>query len=230
MESLDRSKAVIDLGKRLVAELKLGDDLLARWMAHVIAERIDAAERASPEARASAQDACKEAIFSLWDHRNSLPPHLRPFRELDPLLRTLASLDVDSETLFRYFPRPPSDEDLEAAQAEQKRFLNTAVNLDYSARALIQFLLSAAAQQAADKAMPWLDAAIEAGTDAMLEVRIVEFVAGGAQGPGAEEVARKALQDKIEKLEAFSQLATSVAAELRGQLEPPTGGKGCHLT
>lgn len=230
MESLDRSKAVIDLGKRLVTELKLGDDLLARWMAHLIAERMDAAERASPETRASAQDACKEAIFSLWDHRNSLPPHLRPFRELEPILRTLASLDVSSGTLFRYFPRHPSNEDLEAAQADQNRLLDTAVNLDYSARTLIQFLLSAAAQQAADKVMPWVEAAIEAGTDAMLEIRIVEFVSDGAKGPGTEEVARKALQEKIEKLEAFSQTATSVAAELRRQLEPPVGDKGSHFT
>ena len=43
MESLDRSKAVIDLGKKLVAELKLGDDMMAQWMAHFIAERMDAA-------------------------------------------------------------------------------------------------------------------------------------------------------------------------------------------
>ncbi|CAN0623068.1 conserved protein of unknown function [Burkholderia multivorans] len=223
MESLDRSKAVTDLGKRLVTELNLGDDLLAQWMAHVIAERMDAAERASPEARASAQDACARAIFSLWERRNSLPPHMRPFRELEPLLRTLASLDVDSGSRFRYFRRHPSDEVLEGPGVEENRFLDAAVNLDYSARALIQYLLSAAAQEAAEKAIPWIDAAIDAEADAALELRIVEFVSGDTKSPSADGVERKALLDKIEKLEIFSQLARSVAAELRSQLAIPIG-------
>ncbi len=228
MESLDRSKAVIDLGKRLVTELNLGDDLLARWMAHVVAERMDAAERASPEVRALAQDTCRQTIFSLWEHRNSLPSHIRPFRELEPLLRTLASLDVDSGDRFRYFLRDPSNEELEGAEVAGKRLLDAAVNLDYSARALIQYLLSTAAKDAAEKAIPWLDAAIGAEADAVLESRIVEFVSGGAKAPGADEVARKALLDKIEKLETFAQLATAVAAELRSQLEPPAGDEDCH--
>lgn len=46
MESLERSSAVIDLGKRLVTQLKLGDDDLAQWMAHALAERIKDAENA----------------------------------------------------------------------------------------------------------------------------------------------------------------------------------------
>jgi hypothetical protein len=40
MESLKRSKAVIELGKLLVAQLKLGNDEVAQWMAHMLAERI----------------------------------------------------------------------------------------------------------------------------------------------------------------------------------------------
>lgn len=230
MESHDRSKAVIDLGKQLVTELDLDDDLLAQWMAHVIAERMDAAERASPEERASAQDTCRQAIFSLWEQRNSLPSHMQPFRELEPLLRTLASLNVDSGVRFRYFPRHPSDEELEGTVEAGKQFLDAAVNLDYSARVLIQYLLSAAAKEAAEKAIPWLDAAIDAEADAVLELRIVEFVSGGAKAPGAEEVARKALLDKIEKLEMFAQLATTVAAEFRSQLDPPAGDDDCHGT
>lgn len=228
MESLDRSKAVIDLGKLLVTELNLGDDPLAQWMAHAIAERINTAERASPEARASAQDACMQAILSLWEHRNSLPSHIRPFRELDPLLRTLDSLDVDSGTRFRYFRRHPSVEELESAGLSRNRFLEAAVDVDYSARVLIQYLLSAAAKEATEKVIPWLDAAIDAEADAALELRIVEFVSGGARAPDAEEIARKALLDKIDKLEKFSQLATAAAADLRSQLDTLAVDDDCH--
>jgi hypothetical protein len=219
MESLDRSKAVIDLGKRLVAELKLGDDIMAQWMAHMIAERMDAAESATPEARAAAQDACAQVILELWAHRNSLPSYIRPFRELEPLLQTLASLDVDSGPRFRYIPQHPSDEELEGAELKGSQLLKIAVGLDYSARVLIQYLLSSAAESVGDKAIPWLDAAINAKADAGLEARVVKFVTSGAKLPGADEVAREALLDKIGKLEAFSELAATVAVELGRQLD-----------
>lgn len=225
MESLDRSKAVIDLGKRLVAELKLGDDMMAQWMAHLIAERMGAAESASPEARASAQDACARVIFELWAHRNSLPPHVRPFRELEPLLQTLASLDVDSGPRFRYFPQHLGDEEFKGVELKGGQLLKAAVDLDYSARVLIHYLLTSAAESVGDKAIPWLNAAINAEADAELEVHVVDFITAGAKPPGADEVIRKALLDKIEKLEAFSLLATAVAAELRSQLSPPCRGR-----
>ena len=230
MESLDRSKAVIELGKRLVAELNLGDDIMAQWMAHLIAERMDAAESASPEERASAQDACAQVIFELWAHRDSLPSHLRPFRELEPLLQTLASLDVDSGPRFRYFPRHPSDEELEGAETQGSQLLKAAVNLDYSARVLIQYLLSSVAESVGNKVIPWLDAAVNAKADAVLEARVVEFVTAGAKLPGADEVAHKALLDKIGKLEVFSQLATAVAEELRSRLPPLTRDDDCNKT
>lgn len=230
MESLDRSKAVIDLGKRLVAELNLSDDMMAQWMAHLIAERMDAAEHTSPEARASAQDACARVIFELWAHRNSLPSHIRPLRELEPLLQTLASLDVDNGPRFRYFPQHPSEVELEGAETQGSQLLKAAVSLDYSARVLIQYLLSSEAESVGAKVIPWLDAAINAEADAVLEARVVEFVTAGAKLPGADEVARKALLDKIEKLEAFSQLATAVAAELKSKLDPPAEDEAEHQT
>ncbi|MGN4111525.1 AVAST type 3 anti-phage protein Avs3b [Burkholderia gladioli] len=230
MESLDRSKAVIDLGKRLVTELNLGDDLLAQWMAHVIAERMDAVERASSATRAPAQDACMQAIYSLWEHRHNLPLHMRPFRELDPLLRTLDSLDVDKGARFRYFPIHPSDEELAGAEVSGKNLLETAVSLDYTARALIQYLLSAATQGAIEKAIPWLDAAIDADVDTVLEMRVVEFVSSGELVPSAQELARKALLNKIDKLETFSRLATHVAAEFKRQLDPVTWEEDSHDT
>ena len=40
--SLARSEAVIELGKKLVAQLDADDDLLASWMAHDIAARMEA--------------------------------------------------------------------------------------------------------------------------------------------------------------------------------------------
>jgi len=222
MESLDRSKAVVELGKRIVAQLKLGDDVLSQWMAHFIAERMSAVESAEPEALTSAQNACAQAIFQLWEHRNSLPDHIRPFRALDPLLETLSSLDIDNGRRFRFFQEAPNSEELDAAGLSNKRALQVAVNLDDAARVLIQYFLAAAAEGAADEALPWLRAAIDAEADAVLELRVVEFVSAGISTPGANEVARKALEDKVKKLELFAELAKAVASDLKGRLDHPS--------
>jgi hypothetical protein len=230
MESLERPRAVIELGKRIVAQLRLGDDLLSQWMAHLIAERMDAIEGAEPEARASAQDACAHAILQLWDHRNNLPAHLRPFRELEPLLETLASLNVDSSRRFRFFPKPPTQQELDAAGESSKRALEVAVSLDDAARVLIQYFLAAAAEDAADEALPWLEAAIDAEADAVLELRVVEFVSAGISMPGADKVARKALEDKVKKLEMFADLASAVASDLKGRLDRPADVEGEAVT
>lgn len=222
MESLDRSKAVINLGKRLVAELNHGDDIIAQWMAHLIAERMDAAESAPQEERTSAQNACAQLIFELWEHRNNLPSHIRPFRELEPLLQTLASLDVDNGPRFRYFPQHPSDEELKSTETGASKLLLAALNLDYSARVLIQYLLSSAVESVGDKVIPWLESAIDAEADTSLEKRIVEFATAGSKLPRADKASQKPVLDKIEKLETFSQLAIAVATDLRNMLHPHT--------
>lgn len=63
MESLERLSAVIDLGNRLVAQLKLGEDETAQWMAHTLAERIKLAEDSPSEERGAAQTSCAELVF-----------------------------------------------------------------------------------------------------------------------------------------------------------------------
>ncbi|TFE37928.1 hypothetical protein E2553_39090 [Paraburkholderia dipogonis] len=206
---------MIELGRRLVAELGLTEDPLAQWMAHYIAERIDATEHATLDARSAAQDACAQAVYELWDHRNNLPRHSQPFRELEPVLRTLASLDVGGGNRFRFVDSRPDVNVPESSELESNRFLEAAVNLDYSARVLIQYLLGVASREASDKVAPWLDAAISAGANATLEIRLADFLSSDEKAPGAEELARQALQEKIEKLEYFSELASSVATELK---------------
>jgi hypothetical protein len=215
MESLERSGAVIDLGKRLVAQLKLGDDVLAQWMAHMIAERMDAAEKAKPSERADAQAACAEVILQLWNRRNSLAERLRPFKGLEPLLRTLDSLDVSGGPRFRYLPqRPPG---LEIATDEtSKQLIDLAEGVDYSARALIHHLLAEAFEEASDEARPWIQAAVDANAETTMEVRIVGFLDDdAAELVDGDAKAREEMEEKIGKLEAFAGLAADYAYQLR---------------
>jgi hypothetical protein len=225
MESFDRYNAVVDLGKRLVTELSLGNDLTAQWMAHLIAERMDAAERATGEERAIAQEACQQVIFGLWEHRDSLPSHLRPFKQLDPLVQTLSSLSVKGGTRFRYLTSNPSDEDLDSVK-DDKQLLAAAVSLDYTARVLIQQLLSDASAAASEKVIPWLDAAVSAGAEVAAELALVTFVWGDEETLQGDALVRESLSEKIEKLESFSQLAAVVVSEYRERLSQLEDGDG----
>lgn len=227
MESADRSKAILELGKRLVAQLDLDGDLLAQWMAHDISARIDAIERASPEASISARDECAKSILTLWEHRNLLPSHLRVFKDLDPLIRTLTSLDVEHGDDYRYFRPILREAALEETDPEMNKWLELAFGLDYSARVLVQYALRSAGESAASKARPWVEAAMMAGVDPLAERQTIEFlleqwrnIKDEGEGEGEEKaILQEALRDKISKLENFAQLASAIAGELRDQLD-----------
>ena len=101
---MPRFGEVLTLGGKLVDELGREPrvDTLARWMAHYVAELLEAAVNAPARERDSARRACFEAILALWDHRAALPDGRRPFEDLEPVVRALESLDPAGETP-RYF-------------------------------------------------------------------------------------------------------------------------------
>lgn len=217
MESLERSRAVIELGKRLIAQLQLGDDELTQWMAHMLAERIHTVETALPEDRLTAQNNCAELVFQLWAQRYSLPPRLRPLMKLEPLLRTLDALDATNGPRFRFMQEPPADVEVEKDVA---KLLGLAVKLDEAARILVHYLLATAAEEASEESKPWLKSVVDAEADATLEVRILRFVNSGLDHSAEDtELLRETLSDKIERLETFASVATAHAAELRAKLD-----------
>lgn len=216
--SLTRSKAIVELGKRLVAELNTDEDLLASWMIHDIAEKIAATETAKGKAKTAAETACANAILLLWEHRDSLPRRLRPLRELEPALRTLASLDIDRKE-SRYFPSSlRATEDVEPDDPA-RTWLDLAISLDHTARILIAFSLREAAGTAATNAVPWVALAQEAGTQTEIDEPLIKFVLDPDERIDSEsELAVRRMKDKLAKLEGFMGLAAMIADELRIRL------------
>lgn len=217
MESLDRSKAVIELGKRIVAGLKLGDDVTAQWMAHLIAEKISAAEDAPETVRDAAVAECVNVILKLWAHRYTLPSYMRPLRELDPLLRTLNSLGVNETDELRFFSRPPSSEELEGATEDEKKLFEFAIGIDHAARELIRHALSVAAERSIDVVKPWLDEVVKGSLEATVELRISKFVAEGLL-ESKEKAKQQVMLDRIDRLENFAKVALFLAGDMRKTL------------
>lgn len=217
MESLDRSKAIIELGKRIVAGLQLGDDITAQWMAHLVAEKISAAEHAPETVRDAAVAECVDVILKLWAHRYTLPPYMRPLRELDPLLRTLNSLGVNKADELRFLARPPSSEVLEGATEDEKKLFEFAIGIDYAARELIRYAFSIAAERSIDVVKPWLEEVAKCSLEATVELRISRFVAEGLL-ESQEKAKQQATLDRIDRLENFAKAALSLAGEMRKTL------------
>lgn len=223
--SLVRSKAVIELGKKLVAQLDADDDLLASWMAHDIAARMEAVETAPPEQKPAAQDACAKAILDLWRLRNKLPEHLRPLGELEPVLRTLAYLALDPSDP-RYYPEAMRAAATASAEGETKRWLEMAIGIDFSARVLVRFALQLAAGGAASDAEPWVELARKAGAEDDREGSVVRIIFANDDAESEPEGAgRAALKDRADRLESFAAMAAGVAEEIRTQLGADESGE-----
>ena len=225
MVLLMRSRSILQLGKALVVQLEAEDDLLASWMAHYVAERIVEAEDAAGDAKGVAEEAAVKAILELWNNRNFLPAHLRPFKKLEPIQRVLASFDIE-ETDYRYYPAVLREVERMNIDKEAKEWLELAIGLDYSARILIKNFLRAAAQSASEQAQPWVKLALEAGADCGIERDIVDF----ARGNNDENIKNQdrlgtIRSEQISRLESFAELAALTAKELRAEFELEDPGK-----
>lgn len=213
----------MDLGRALVEELGLdpGVDTLSRWMAHYIAELIQEAETAKAEDRPSKLVKCADAILDLWERRHQMPDGKRPFKDIEPILKALESLDPNDDTP-RYFrsQRTGIEEDEEGT--ETKKWLKIADGIDYSAKMLIGYCLLQAAQTALDKTKNWVELAEAAGLEGDIDLRVIRFVTAEKDlmnNGKPDDRERKLLEDRIERLDGFREMADSLASELRRQLK-----------
>lgn len=215
-------KNVLALGKALVDELDLdpGVDTLSRWMAHYIAELIEATEIAKIEDRPTKLAKCADAILNLWEHRHQLPDGKRPFEDWDPILRALESLDPTDDTP-RYF-RSARKAAAETEQiAETRKWFELADGLDYSAKILIRYCLTQAAQTALDRSKEWVALAEAAGLKDSIDLSVIRIISDEsdllkASKPNDRE--KELLKDRITRLEGFKEIAGTLASDLRRQL------------
>lgn len=214
---------MLDLGKTLVKELNLdpGVDTLSRWMAHYVAELIHDAESAKIEDRPAKLTKCSDAILGLWDRRRLLPDGRRPFEDLEPILRTLKSLDPTDDTP-RYFRYVRTNVDETKEDTETNKWLKTSDCLDYSAKLLIRFCLAQAAQAAIEKSRNWVTLAETAGAEKGIDLQVIRFITDEnnlmtSKEPNDSE--QKMVKDRIEQLCNFKKIAEVLMADLQRQLD-----------
>lgn len=190
-------------------------------MAHHIADLIQQVGAKTGEAKLAAERTCFEAILNLWEHRAELPNGKRPFQDMEPVLRAVESLDPENNTP-RYFrtARPPRGGTVEKAESEM--WLDTVEGLDYSAKVLIGYCLSAAADVAKDKSSDWVKLAEAAGAEDGVSEIVIRFVSSATdlqKKPAVTQELRRRLEDRLKRLEGFAKLAATFADQLRTQLK-----------
>ncbi|MBB2190774.1 hypothetical protein HLH34_12515 [Gluconacetobacter azotocaptans] len=186
-------------------------------MAHHIAELITDCETVDAAASNAAKERCTTAILDLWAHRASLTSTSKPFQELAPILETLRTLNPEGENLFyrRMIPNTVGK-----ANEETKRWLNFAENCDVIARMLINIGIDKASEHAGDDALEWADAASKAGLGLDFDVQISDFLDSrlNESMQGKERQVRD-LKRRVEKLEAFLDLASALRTDLQKEIE-----------
>lgn len=207
----------------LTKELDLDQsvDTLGRWMAHYIAELINDTENASAEERPTKMRACSEAILSLWKHRHELPSGKRPFETLEPILRTLESLDPNDDTP-RYFRTVRSAAEEGDDDGDTKSWLKIIDGLDYSAKILIRYCLSQAAKNALDKSAEWVLLAEAVGEEDGIEFPVIRIIVDETnllKEPDPDGETRKQLEDRLSRLEGFTNMATALTSQLRQKIQ-----------
>ena len=190
-------------------------DTLGRWMAHYLAELMDAAANAPQEERAAARKRCCDAILDLWSHRAELPDGKRPFEDIEPVVRALESLDPESNAP-RYFHHVRDTIVERDEDRETQSLLEFVCNIDATARILIAHALADAARSAIDKSRSWVAMAEAAATDPGVIAVVIRFVSDEwSSEPSTGKNERDRLQDRIDKLETFVEMVGLVVDDLK---------------
>ena len=221
-EQSARSEAVVALGKKLVAELGLGDsvDTLGRWMAHHVAELMEEAKAATGDDKLAKQALLREAILALWAHRFELPNGKRPFGEFEPILRALSSLDPESQSP-RYFSRSRSPDNESDESKKTRDWIELAGRFDDISKILIDYCLTQAADEALDKSKEWVKLAREAGMEDSFDLITIRFFATEndvKQKSDPNTLQQRILADRKEKLELFLSVASALANDISARL------------
>ena len=190
-------------------------DTLGRWMAHYVADLMDAAENAPSAQTEAARDRCCDAILKLWAHRAGLPDGKRPFEDLEPIMRALESLDPENDTP-RYHGTIRGTIDESDEGRETQSLIKFVDNVDIAARVLIGEILSDAARSAIDRSRTWVDLADDAAAETGVVRVVIEAVADKPSAePSACERERDRLQDRIDRLEDFVEMVGPVIEDLK---------------
>lgn len=147
------------LGRLIIKQFGLEDenvDLISKWMANYIAQKMKTAEQAVGEEKTEAEEKCFEAILALWDRREVWCGNGNPYENLQPIISTINRLNPENKDYFYWH----NDNEYDAVSSEVQQILDIIESIDKAARVCLEYLFKYALELTVDEGMrEWIKAA-----------------------------------------------------------------------
>lgn len=147
------------LGHLIIKQLDLEDenvDLISKWMANYIAQKMKAAELAVGKEKEEAEENCFNAILALWDHREAWQGKGNPYEDLKPIINTINRLNPENRDYFYW----NGNNEHNVASPEVQKVLDITKSIDKAARVCLEYLFKYALEITVDEEMKeWIKVA-----------------------------------------------------------------------
>lgn len=202
------NKEVLELGERLIKELKLETnfDTLSHWMAHYIAQLMSEINSSSGDEKQIAEDKCFDTILKLWKHKAYYETGKRPFDNFTPIFETLDKLNPDNQEPFYFQPSYSTKDRLDNSGDPVKQYLFMATKIDEIVRIWLRFIFQEAVELASDEeTKEWikLAAPFAENDEASSIVRFISERKFDDSKTDSEDDPKKLYQRRIEQLKSF---------------------------
>lgn len=214
------------MGEKLVQELDMGDtvDTLGRWMAHHVARLMQEVEavKSGPKKK-DAEERCRIAILELWTHIATTGAGPKILEDIEPILNTLECLNPEHSSHFYYRLAREAAETSNLSEDAQF-WLKMSEGIDYTARLLIKYCLKMAAEEAYEKNSEWISLVQSAFDIDYPVIRIISAAADeepdlDAMAEEEKQAELERLQERLERLMSFKELAEKMEAELSRKID-----------
>lgn len=238
MEKLDTQQAAIELGKQFVSQYGLdpGVDTFGRWMCHYIAEQMAKADNSVGAEKELAEKVCFETILKFWQHRWQIPSGIRPFESFETILSVIERLDPERQRNFYYHQVPSHEDSSIQCNAEQRKWIKFAEDIDKAARVCIELAIEKCTEEAKDdETENWLKygSKVESGIDIQIIGGLTDLDFSSLLDDKQEEddlltsnkdhVLNKydlaKIKSRIEHIENLSKMNSIILKELKARLK-----------
>lgn len=147
------------LGHLITKQFGLEDenvDLISKWMANYIANKMKTAEQAVGEEKTEAEEKCFKAILALWDRREVWCGNRNPYGDLQPIINTINRLNPENKDYFYW----DNDNKYDDVSSEVQQVLDIIKSIDKASRVCLEYLFKYAMEITVNEDMKeWIKAA-----------------------------------------------------------------------
>jgi hypothetical protein len=220
---------VISLGQLLVKQLELdpGVDTLSRWIAHYLAEKINAVANSTGQEKKLAEEECVDIILKLWKHRWYFPRGSRPLENYQPLLELLQRLNNRDEAPTFYIDLPTNNRQEEKSAPSDPNtpqfWVEVTVQIDSVARTWLKESLAQVGKRASDtNSLEWINNALKDPIDT--DIHIIRLVLDQQKHNDEENEFQKkyeieSIKKRLDELERFKYLNEFIIQLYREKLD-----------